>query len=383
MLSIINAIPFINGVFSDKCAINIADGKIVSIGKAIYPNAFDAKNSIVCAGYIDIHTHGGFGKDCMEATKDAIETICKYHLSTGITSFVPTTMTAPIKDIENAIINIREYKENKYARILGIHLEGPFLSKGAAGAHKPELLVDPSDDNSQFVFNNKDIVSRVTLAPNKKYADLFTKKAVENGIQVSLGHDESIDDEIYACIDNGATSVTHMYNCTSRPSRRTTPKKHLGLTEVGLTEDRLYAEVIADDRHVPNALFKMIYKLKGADKICLVSDSLSIAGMPKGEYYIGSGDSKQKIEIDDGVAVIKELNTYAGSITPISKMVVNLVNAGIKKEDALKMATLNPARLMGYDNIGDIKEGYLADLNVLNDKLEVETTIFKGEVLPR
>ncbi len=381
MLSIINAIPFINGAFSDKCAINIADGKIVSIGKAIYPNTFDAKNSIVCAGYIDIHTHGGFGKDCMEATKDAIETICKYHLSTGITSFVPTTMTAPIKDIENAIINIREYKENKYARILGIHLEGPFLSKGAAGAHKPELLVDPSNDNAQFVFNNKDIVSRVTLAPNKKYADLFTKKAVENGIQVSLGHDESIDDEIYACVDNGATSVTHIYNCTSRPSRRTTPKKHLGLTEVGLTEDRLYAEVIADDRHVPNALFKMIYKLKGADKICLVSDSLSIAGMPKGEYYIGSGDSKQKIEIDDGVAVIKELNTYAGSITPISKMVVNLVNAGIKKEDALKMSTLNPARLMGYDNIGDIKEGYLADLNILNNNLDVETTILNGEII--
>ena len=381
MLSIINAIPFINGAFSEKCAINIADGKIVSIGKAIFENTFDAKNSIVCAGYIDIHTHGGFGKDCMEATKESIETICKYHLSTGITSFVPTTMTAPIKDIENAINNIRDYKDNKYARILGIHLEGPFLSKGAAGAHKPELLVDPSDENSEFVFNNKDIVTRVTLAPNKKYADSFTKKAVENGIQVSLGHDESIDDEIYACVDRGATSVTHMYNCTSRPSRRTTPKKHLGLTEVGLTDDRLYAEVIADDRHVPNALFKMIYKLKGADKICLVSDSLSIAGMPNGEYYIGSGDSKQKIEIDDGVAVIKELNTYAGSITPISKMVVNLVNAGIKIEDALKMATLNPARLMGYDNIGDIKEGYLADLNILNNNLEVETTILNGEII--
>ena len=381
MLSIINAIPFINGDFKDKCAINIADGKIVSIGKAIYENTFDANNSIACAGYIDIHTHGGFGKDCMETTKESIETICKYHLSTGITSFVPTTMTAPIKDIENAINNIRDFKDNKYARILGIHLEGPFLSKGAAGAHKPELLVDPSDENSQFVFNNKDIVSRVTLAPNKKFADLFTKKAVENGIQVSLGHDESIDDEIYACVDNGATSVTHMYNCTSRPSRRTTPKKHLGLTEVGLTDDRLYAEVIADDRHVPNALFKMIYKLKGADKICLVSDSLSIAGMPNGEYYIGSGNSKQKIEIDDGVAVIKELNTYAGSITPISKMVVNLVNAGIKKEDALKMATLNPARLMGYDNIGDIKEGYLADLNILNNNLEVKTTILNGELI--
>ena len=127
----------------------------------------------------------------------------------------------------------------------------------------------------------------------------------------------------------------------------------------------------------------MIYKLKGADKICLVSDSLSIAGMPNGEYYIGSGDSKQKIEIDDGVAVIKELNTYAGSITPISKMVAQLYKAGINKEDAIKMATKTPATLMGLDNIGDIKVGNLADLNILDRDLNVITTVFNGIVLHR
>ena len=380
MISIINAIPFISGTFQKKSAINIKDNRIVSIGDPIFEKIFDAKGNFVVAGYIDIHTHGGFGKDCMEATKESIETISRYHLSTGITSYFPTTMTAPVADIEKAIQNIRDYKDNKYARILGIHLEGPFLSKGAAGAHKPELLIDPTKDNAQFVFNNKDLVKRITLAPNKNNAAQFTKDAVTNGIQVSLGHDESIDDEIYACVDNGASSVTHMYNCTSRPSRRSNPKKHLGLTEVGLSDDRLYTEVIADDRHVPNALFKMIYKLKGADKICLVSDSLSIAGMPKGEYYIGSGDSKQKIEIDDGVAVIKELNTYAGSITPISKMVAQLYKAGISKEDAIKMATLTPAKLIGLKDIGDIKVGNLADLNILDKDLNVINTLFNEEI---
>ena len=120
----------------------------------------------------------------------------------------------------------------------------------------------------------------------------------------------------------------------------------------------------------------MIYKLKGADKICLVSDSLSIAGMPNGEYYIGSGDSKQKIEIDDGVAVIKELNTYAGSITPISKMVAQLYKAGISKEDAIKMATITPAKLMGLNEVGDIKVGNIADLNILDSNLNVINTIF-------
>ena len=383
MLSIINAIPYISGTFYEKCAINIENNRIISIGKPAFENIYDAKENFVVAGYIDIHTHGGFGKDCMEATRDSIETISKYHLSTGITSYFPTTMTAPVVDIEKAIENIRNYKDNKYARILGIHLEGPFLSKGAAGAHKPELLIDPTKDNARFVIDNKDIVKRITIAPNKKDSAIFTKEAVQNGIQVSLGHDESIDDEIYACVDNGASSVTHIYNCTSRPSRRNNPKKHLGLTEVGLSDDRLYTEVIADDRHVPNALFKMIYKLKGADKICLVSDSLSIAGMPNGEYYIGSGDSKQKIEIDDGVAIIKELNTYAGSITPISKMVAQLYKAGISKEDAIKMATITPAKLMGLEDLGDIKIGNIADLNILDNNLNVTATIFDEEILLR
>ena len=382
MLSIINAKLFINGKFQENTALNIDGNKIVSIGKPAFSNTFDVKGNIVAAGYIDIHTHGGLSKDCMEPTTSAIETIAKYHLSTGITSFYPTTMTAPIEDIQKAIDNIRDYKDNKFANILGIHLEGPFLSKGASGAHKPELLLDPLDENAHFVFNNKDIVKRVTLAPNKANAAEFTKRCVSNDIQVSLGHDESIDDEIYACVENGATSVTHMYNCTSRPSRRNNPKKHLGLTEVGLIEDRLYTEVIADDRHVPNALFKLIYKQKGADRICLVSDSLSCAGEKDGEYYIGSGDSKQKIEIEDNVAVIKELNTYAGSITPISKMVAQLYKAGIKKEDAIKMATLTPAKLMNLDNRGDIKEGYMAELNILNENLEVLYTIFNEEVLP-
>ncbi len=380
MLSIINARPFVDGKIHENCSINIENGKIVSIGDAIFDNKYDANNNLVVAGYIDVHSHGGYGKDCMDSTKESIETISKYHLDNGDTSYCPTLMTASIPDIEKAIDNIRNYKDNKYSNILGIHLEGPFLSQGASGAHKKELLVDPSEANSKFVFDNKDIVTRVTIAPNKKFAADFTKKATTANIQVSLGHDESIDDEIYACIENGASSVTHMYNCTSRPSRRDNPKKHLGLTEVGLIDSRLMCEVIADDRHVPNTLFDLIYKQKGTN-ICLVSDSLSISGEKEGEYYIGSGDSKQKIEIFDGVAVIKELNTYAGSITPIAKMVVNLVKHGIPKEDVLLMATKNPAILANASNIGDIKFGYLGDVNILNDDCELIATIFKEDVL--
>lgn len=379
-LTIINAIPLIEGKLKNKCNITIIDGIISEIGSQIKGEIIDAQNNIVASGYIDIHTHGGFGKDCMEPTYEAIDTISRYHLSTGITSFCPTTMTATEKEINLACDNIRNYKSN-YARIIGIHMEGPYLAAKAAGAHLPSLLKAPTEENQSFVWNNLDILKRVTLAPNLENAAEFTKKAVEKGIQISIGHDDSIDDEIEACVDSGATSVTHMYNCTSKPSRRQTPKKHLGLTEMGLIEDRLVCEVIADDRHVPNKLFKMIYKIKGPKGICLVSDSLSVAGQPEGTYYLGSGESQQEIKIDDGVAVLPRANTYAGSITPISKMVKNIVSIGIPVDEAISMATLIPAKLIDLKDRGDIKVGMLGDLNILDSNLNIINTIFNGKVL--
>lgn len=354
---------------------------ITAIGDQKEGEILDAKGKLCTSGFIDIHTHGGWGKDCMENTFEAIDTIARYHLYTGTTTFVPTTMTAPVEDINKAVDNIRKYK-SKFARIAGVHLEGPYLAQKSAGAHPPKLLITPNQDAS-FVWDNEDMVSRVTIAPNLDGAPEFCNKATKKGIQVSLGHDDSIDDEIYACLDNGADSVTHMYNCTSRPSRRVTPKKHLGLTEVGLIDERVTAEVIADDRHVPNALFKMIYKLKGSEKICLVSDSLSVAGMPEGDYYLGSGESKQKIRIDDGVAVLPDLNTYAGSVTPVGKMVQNLAKLGIELGKCIDMCTKVPAKLLHREDIGDIAVGKIGDINILNEDLSIADTILGGELVDR
>lgn len=375
-----NGLVYTSGKFI-KTNVIIENGKIKAIGDKQEGEIIDLQGKLCVAGYIDIHTHGGWGKDCMEDTFESIDTISKYHLYTGTTSYVPTTMTASVEDINKAVDNIRKYN-SKYARIAGVHLEGPYLAQKSAGAHPPKLLITPNQCDS-FVWDNIDIVNRVTIAPNLDGAPEFCKKATQKGIQVSLGHDDSIDDEIYACIDNGASSVTHMYNCTSRPSRRVTPHKHLGLTEVGLIDERITTEVIADNRHVPNALFKMIYKLKGGQGICLVSDSLSVAGMPEGDYYLGSGDSKQKIRIDDGVAVLPDLNTYAGSVTPVAKMVKNIASLGIPLNECIDMGTKVPARLIGREDIGDIAQGKLADINILDEKLDIAMTVLGGEVVDR
>lgn len=379
-LTIINANIYTQGKFLRGNVI-VENGKIKEIGDGREGEIYDASGKVVSAGFIDIHTHGGWGKDCMENSKEAIDTICRYHLYTGTTTFVPTTMTASAEDINKAVENIRTYKGG-YAKIAGVHLEGPYLAKKSAGAHPPHLLISPNDEDS-FVWDNADMVKRVTLAPNLDGAAEFCKKAVAAGIQISMGHDDSIDDEIYACIERGADSVTHMYNCTSRPSRRVTPKKHLGLTEVGLIDERVTAEVIADGRHVPDALFGMIYKLKSSRGICLVSDSLSIAGMPQGDYYLGSGESAQKIRIDDGVAILPDLNTYAGSVTSVGKMVARLYAAGYPLGECIDMCTKVPAGLLSRNDIGDIATGMSADINVLGADGEVEATFLDGKLVDR
>ena len=369
-----NVRPFSSGAFGPLCNIVIEDGKILSLGNVMAGEITDGKGMIACAGFIDIHTHGGWGKDCMEPTFEAIDTVAKYHLSTGITSFCPTTMTADIADIEAALSNMRSYKTNG-ARLAGAHLEGPFLSAKAAGAHPLDKLRDPDRENTAFIARNRDVVRRITVAPDLSGAPFVTALCRSMGIQVSIGHDQSIDDEIYACIEAGATSVTHMGNCTSHASRRyPSPKKHLGLFETALGENRLVCEVIADDRHVPDALFDIFYRLKGKDGICFVSDSLSVAGMKEGDYFLGSGESAQPIRIEDGVAVLPDKHTYAGSVTPVSKMVSRLFAKGYPAEDLLTMATLTPAKTVGLNDRGDLRPGMLADINLLDDKLNVVKT---------
>lgn len=377
-----NVRPIIGGKIAKNCDIAVENGNICQIAPSINikkeNTVYSLNGCILASGYIDIHTHGGGGHDVMEGTKQALDEIAKYHLLTGTTTYIPTTLTADIPTTLQAIDNVRTHK-SAYAREYGTHLEGPFISMKAPGAHPPKYILEPNPQNTDWVWMNKDIISRITVAPDQKNSDWFTKQCVNQGIQISLGHDSSIDDEINALVENGASSVTHMYNCTSRCSRRTTPHKHLGLTEVGLTDDRLFNEVIADNRHVPNPLFKMIYKLKSADKICLVSDSLAIAGNHGGEFYLGSGVSKQRILIEDGVAIIKELNTYAGSVTPIGKMVENLhKNLNIPLEECVKMGTLNPAKLMNMTDRGDIAVGMLADFNLLSDSGEIIKTYLGG-----
>jgi len=363
----------------------IDNGKIIKISNEVKGEIIDAGGFFAAAGYIDIHTHGGYLHDVMEATGESIEKISEYHLESGTTTYLPTTLTASVSSLTDAINNVRNYKDiNKYSRIFGIHLEGPFFTSHNAGAQPPKYLVAPNEENTKFIFENADIIKRISIAPDVCGIIPYVKKFHDAGIQVSGGHDNSVDYEINPCIDNGMNSVTHIFNCTSNASRRPLPHKYLGLTDIGLIDDRLYVEVIGDNRHTPFPQFKIIQKMKSLDKILLVSDSLSVAGMGNIRHYLGKQGEGYEIEVRDEVAILPVLNTYAGSVTPVSKMVEILIkDYNLPIEQAVCMGNLNQAELLKMTDRGDIKEGFLADINILNEKGGIVKTIFDGHLLKK
>jgi N-acetylglucosamine-6-phosphate deacetylase len=338
----------------------------------------DAAGAFAAPGYIDIHSHGGKGFDVMDATAEAFAAIARFHASEGTTSFLATTMTAPLDSLAKVLDLVRSHGSAAAgeARILGVHLEGPFLSLKNAGAQDVRHLRNPDEEAASFVLGNADIVRRITLAPELAGSLELTRRAKAAGIGISAGHDASIDEEILEAIDAGLDCVTHIYCCSSGISRRQGPRKHLGLTEMGMADPRLTVEVIADRRGTPDSLFSLIWKAKGRDAICLVSDSTRLTGMPDGEYLMGD----ELVEKRGDEVSVPRLGVYAGSVTSLGQAVRNIVtHNGIPLRDAVYMATEVPVRLLGLSDRGRIEVGRAADLNLLGPGGELLATFIGGE----
>jgi len=257
-------------------------------------------------------------------------------------------------------------------------LEGPFISLAKKGA-QPEANIKTvfEDADKTFFEKNKDLLRIVTMCPHTENAVELVKCLRANGIIAHAGHDDSIYPEIIACVDGGLDGATHIYCASSGLGRRPGDlTKYIGLNETAMSEDRIMTEVIADDIHISEPLFKFIYKNKGFESIILVSDSLSAAGMPVGAYKLG-----REVDVYNNgrVALLASMKALAGSITPVSKMVEIVTSYGIPIAEACYMGNEAPAKHLRLSDRGSIEVGKLADICILDEKAKLKAVYLGGE----
>ncbi|MDI3477128.1 MAG: N-acetylglucosamine-6-phosphate deacetylase [Thermoanaerobacterium sp.] len=355
----------------------ISEGKISNIGKNLSTDdveIIDVEGKKIVPGFIDIHIHGGVGHDTMDATYEALNAISIHLAKHGVTSFCPTTMTMDIPYILNALKNINETMKKKTAgaQILGAYVEGPFISKEHKGAQDEKYIIPP-DKNlfDEFLEIAGGNIKVIALAPEKDPDGSFVEHVTKKGVKVSLGHTNATYEEMKNGVEHGATIAVHTYNGMKGLHHR----EPGALGEVFL-DDRIYSEVIVDFIHTHPASVKLLIKIKGTDKVILISDAMSACGLGDGEYKLGG----QKVFVKNGEARL-ESGSLAGSTLTLDKAVKNITSLGVPLFEACKMASLNPAKAIGVDDRkGSIEVGKDADIVVLNNDLTVYMTIIEGKV---
>jgi len=354
----------------------VRDGKIVEI-RAPASHAdetIDLHGNFLAPGFVDVHVHGANGHDAMEANAEAFRAICDYHARGGTTSMLLTTATAPFAEILLALTQIGKLRE-EIPQIAGAHVEGPFISRDQAGAQNPEFICEASPELIGCLLAHRDVIQRITIAPETKGALAAIKEFSAAGIVVSGGHSNAWEEDARAALENGMRSATHTFNCMSSSRRRGT-KRVAGLLEFALSEPKICCELIAEEHHISPALMKLVYCAKGVGGIALVSDATAGAGLAEETTFQLAG---KKCIVKNGACFLAEKGTLAGSASRLIDLVQAMIrNAEVPLPDAIAMASFNPAREAGLSDKGEIAVGKDADLVVLSPELEVMRTYING-----
>lgn len=342
----------------------------------------DVKGQYISPGFIDIHTHGGGGHDFMDGTVDAIIEAAKAHMKYGTTSIIPTTLTSNMEVLLRTLDYVKESKRVKgIPNILGIHLEGPYFSMEQRGAQDPRHIANPQKEAYSRIIEYSNAIVRWTIAPELPGSLDMGRELIKKGIVCSIGHSNAIYEDVVRAYENGFHLLTHFYSGMSMV-KRINSLRYAGVVESGYLIEDMYVEVIADGMHLPESLLKLIYKVKGADKICLVTDSMRAAGCPEGEYILGNRLTGQKVIVEDGVAKLPDRKAFAGSVATADRLVRTMINvAKVPLVEAVKMITLSPARVMRIDQKkGSITPGKDADIIVFDENIHVQFTMVRGEI---
>lgn len=372
-----NVKVYIKNVGIVKTNIGIENGRIAYIGNEENIEPIFETDGIVVPGFIDEHIHGAGGADAMDGTVEALQTISEFLAREGTTGFLATTMTQSPENITNAlkaVKKVREKGEYKGAEVLGVHLEGPFISPKHVGAQPLEYVATP--DAELFDKYNEasgNSIKIVTLAPEVEGGLGFVKHLSNIGVVASVGHTGGKYADVVNAVAAGATNVTHTYNAQTGLHHR-----EAGVVGAAMLLDELNCEMICDTIHVSVPAIKLVIKNKPHDKYTLITDAMRAKGMPDGKSELGG----QEVFVNNGEARLAD-GTLAGSVLKMNVAVKNLVEkAGVPFTDAIDFATYNPAKNIGVLNErGTIEVGKRADLTVLNSDFEVLYTLVNGKIV--
>ncbi len=345
----------------------------------------DAGGAYVSAGFIDMHLHGGGGHDFMDGTVEAYLGAAKAHARYGSTSIVPTTLTCSDEELFSSFEVFRQARKlNKEgANLLGIHLEGPYFNVRQAGAQDPKYLMNPRPEHYMKILEATDDIVRWSAAPELPGAVEMGRILSDRGILMSIAHTDATYEEAMKAIEYGGyRHMTHLYSAMSSVTRRNA-FRYAGVVEAAYMSDDVSVEIIADGIHLPSALLQFVRRFKGADATALCTDSMRGAGMPEGEYKLGSLRDGQNVIVEDGVAKLLDRSAFAGSVATCDRLVRNMVNlAGCPLAEAVKMMTSTPARILGIDSRkGSLKKGYDADIVIFDDNINICETIISGKTV--
>jgi N-acetylglucosamine-6-phosphate deacetylase len=372
------------GVLNDGW-IKLADGRIEALGSGSAAavsgeaQAIDGGGGWVLPGFIDVHVHGGAGHDFMDADEEGLREITKFHASHGTTGILATSLTASRDELTGVLDRVSRFMAGSmpYAQVLGVHFEGPFVSDKWKGAQNPDYILPPQLEwLEEWVRCYPGIIRIQTLAPEAEGALDYIERLDSHGIVPACGHTDATYAQIIAAADRGLRHAVHTFNAM-RPYHHREP----GTVGAVLTDDRIFAEVIADGHHVHAAGIEMLRRAKGPERVILVTDAMAAAGMPDGDYRLGG----LPVTMTCGVARLTHSGNLAGSTLTMIESLRHMVREiSVPIADASRMASGNPARQLGIDSVtGTLEAGKRADVLLLSDQLELERIWIGGREFVR
>ena len=358
--------------FESGSITGFGDGDLIPTQEEI-----DAQNLYLSPGFIDLHIHGGQGFDFLDATAEGFAAAATFHLSGGTTALCPTAATATYEKFEAVLAHWVEAQPLTRCRLLPLHLEGPHLAPGKAGAQDPSLMRAPAKADIEWVLARASAISQITVAPELPGALDFIAAAAGAGIQMSAGHTEANADEMQKAVEAGLSKVTHLFNAMSSAGKKGMFRQ-AGVLEFALADQNVFCELVADGFHVVPTLMRMAYNAKGSDRIMLITDALAGAGKPPGyEFRLGRLGCK----VGPGYGMLADGSALAGSLARTIDLVRQMTTAvGVSLVEAVRMASLTPARVLGRDKtLGSIAKDKLADFVLFDDEFTVHEVWVGGE----